>query len=133
VRLERSASSPGELHPEALPEPDVSLSTHPAPLPRPRSSRLPVDKQVGLTLRSLLQPMLGALPMASQLLVLALHPADQHPIQMLPEGMQRRRIELAVILQPAADHGIIVPGQLGQRVPDLQRNSPPVDGLPHMR
>jgi len=95
---EWSASSPGELHPEALPEPDVSLSTHPAPLPRPRSSRLPVDKPVGLTLRSLLQPMLGALPMASQLLVLALHPADQHPIQMLPEGMQRRRIELAVIL-----------------------------------
>jgi len=85
---------------------------------------------MGLTLRSLLQPMLGALPMASQLLVLALHPANQRPIQRLPEGMQRRRIELAVILQPAADHGMMVPGHLGKRAPELQRNSPPGDGLP---
>jgi len=130
VRWEWSASSPDELHPEALPEADVSLSTHPAPLPRPGSFRLPGDQPVRLTLRWLLQPMLGALLMASQLLRLALHPADQPPIQRFPERRQRRSIELAILLQPAADHGMIVPGQAGQRAPDLQRNSLPGDGLP---
>jgi|GEM_PF-2704930 len=35
------ASSPGELHPEALSEPDVNLSAHPAPIIRPMA-RFPV-------------------------------------------------------------------------------------------
>jgi hypothetical protein len=32
---DEKVSSPGESHPQALSEPDVSLSTHPAPIIQP--------------------------------------------------------------------------------------------------
>ena len=44
----RSESSPGEFHPEALAEPDVSVSAHPAPIIRPRKRHK--DPSTGLIL-----------------------------------------------------------------------------------
>ena len=35
VDADKQASGPGELHPQALTDPDVSVSTHPAPTVQP--------------------------------------------------------------------------------------------------
>ena len=37
-RFKRVPSRPGEFHPEPLTEPDVSLSTHPAPIIQPHGT-----------------------------------------------------------------------------------------------
>ena len=42
----QQSSSPGESHPQALSEPDVSLSTHPAPIVQPEvASQAPASEQ----------------------------------------------------------------------------------------
>ena len=53
------ASGPEDSHPEALPEPDVNLSAHPAPLSRRRPYPLPMCKQVWFALRHPAEPMSG--------------------------------------------------------------------------
>jgi len=56
-------SSPGESHPEALPELYVSVSTHTAPVVnKPTTLVLPERKQVRLTINDLQQPGPGPTP-----------------------------------------------------------------------
>ena len=43
----RKLSSPGESHPQALPEPDVNLSAHPAPIVQPMPQRLQCGNKAG--------------------------------------------------------------------------------------
>jgi len=82
LKAHDKASRPGDLHPESLPEPDVNLSAHPAPLPRRRPYPLPVCKQVWFALGYPAQPVFRPAGVVFQLLVLPCRPSDQGPIDM---------------------------------------------------
>ncbi len=82
-----AASRPGDSHPESLPEPDVNLSAHPAPLPRRRPHPWPVCKQMWFALGHPTQPVFGSSRVMLQLLVFPRRPSDQRQIDVPQKGI----------------------------------------------
>lgn len=73
--------SPGESHPEALPEPYVSVSTHTAPMVnKPTTLALPKRKQVRLTIDNVHQPV----PCPTPMFRIAASPEIKPPICRIP-------------------------------------------------
>src|ERR1700690_3104898 len=90
-----------------------------------------MDECAWLTLRQPFERFGGPLFMARHLLVLTHQPPDQGPVHAPPDRLERRAVEMAVILLPSpqdrAKHG----RKIRQALVVLQLDPPSPDRLPH--
>ena len=77
------------------------------------------------------EPMRGPALMAFQLLVFPHGPFDQNAIQDLEGRIQRRLVELPIILYPSPQDGIEHAGEIVESLITTQVQPPASDGLPH--
>src|SRR5271165_2290540 len=84
----------------------------------------PMNQCAGLTLRQPFERLGGPRFVARQLLVLAHQPSDQGPVHATPDRLERRAVEMAVILLPSpqdrSEHG----RKIGQALVVLQLDPP---------
>src|SRR5271165_5771263 len=85
----------------------------------------------GLALRQPFERLDGPRFVARQLLVLAHQPSDQGPVHATPDRLERRAVEMAVILMPSPQDRREYGREIGQALVVLQLDPPSPDGLPH--
>src|SRR5271167_1531762 len=90
-----------------------------------------MDECAGLTMRQPFERFGGARFVARQLLVLTHQPSDQGPVHTPPDRLERRAVEMAVILLPSpqdrSEHG----RKISHALVVLQLDTPSPDRLPH--
>src|SRR6185436_18018877 len=90
-----------------------------------------MDQCAGLTLRQPFERFGGPRFVARQLLVLTHQPSDQGPVHTPPDRLERRAVEMAVVLLPSpqdrSEHG----RKISQALVVLQLDPPSPDCLPH--
>src|SRR2546421_9526991 len=106
------SSRPEDSHLRALPDPYVNLSIHTAPDVRPFPwQSCQWAKSVGFTRRNR-SNQFAPLGLATQPLELAARPADDIEIDPLQGRTQLRLVEVAVVVDPAANARVVHFGQI---------------------
>jgi hypothetical protein len=125
-------SSPEELPLQALPEPDVNLSAHPAPTFQPVFLRIipkfPMHKQFAILFSHFGEPFHGSSFMSLEIFVFVHQPVHEALVESIPDGFHCIAIKPTIVVKPTLQHRIKTRRQVFEGLINSKLNVPAPNG-----